>query len=68
MYNIPVVVNIILAMPGIIVIFSAIQDVCGVVERTETLSHQLRYLATQEATRQRGILITASNNIISILN
>lgn len=44
--------------------FAAIQDVCGVVERTETLSHQLRYLATQEAIRQRGILITASNNMI----
>ena len=36
-------------------IYHCLQDVYKVVERIETLSHQLRHLARQEATRQRGI-------------
>ena len=34
------------------------QDMYGVVERIQTISHQLKYLTRQEATRERGIELT----------
>ena len=36
---------------------NCLQDVYRVVERIETLSHQLRHLAAQEATKKRGMLL-----------
>ena len=40
-----------------VLFYNCLQDVYGVVERIRTISHQLRILATQEATKQRGTII-----------